>query len=63
MHMRSSEKMDSDMILFFIVPEYGCTTAEMTPELKNELSHRGKALRAMHRSSTGRESSERDRVL
>lgn len=31
----------------FYVPEYGCTTAEMTPELKNELSHRGKALRAM----------------
>ena len=28
-------------------PEYGCTTAEMTPEQKNELSHRGKALRAM----------------
>ena len=31
----------------FYVPEYGCTTAEMTPEQKNELSHRGKALRAM----------------
>ena len=30
----------------FYVPEYGCTTAEMTPEQKNELSHRGKALRA-----------------
>ena len=29
------------------VPEYGCTTAEMKPEQKNELSHRGKALRAM----------------
>ena len=31
----------------FYVPEYGCTTAQMTPEQKNELSHRGKALRAM----------------
>lgn len=31
----------------FYVPEYGCTTAEMGAEQKNELSHRGKALRAM----------------
>lgn len=31
----------------FYVPEYGCTTAQMTPEQKNKLSHRGKALRAM----------------
>ena len=31
----------------FYVPEYGCTTAEMKQEQKNELSHRGKALRAM----------------
>ncbi|MDD2981731.1 MAG: XTP/dITP diphosphatase [Hespellia sp.] len=31
----------------FYVPEYGCSTAEMTPEQKNELSHRGNALRAM----------------
>lgn len=31
----------------FYVPEYGCTTAQMNPEQKNELSHRGKALRAM----------------
>lgn len=29
------------------VPEYGCTTAEMSLEQKNEISHRGKALRAM----------------
>ena len=29
----------------FFVPEYKCTTAEMTPEQKNEVSHRGKALR------------------
>ena len=31
----------------FYVPEYGCTTAQMTPEQKNEVSHRWKALRAM----------------
>ena len=30
---------------FFYVPEYGCTTAEMSPEDKNAISHRGKALR------------------
>ena len=29
----------------FFVPEYRCTTAEMTSEQKNEISHRGKALR------------------
>ena len=31
----------------FYVPEFGCTTAEMTPEQKNKLSHRGKALQAI----------------
>ena len=31
----------------FYVPEYGCTTAELTLEQKNEASHRGKALRQM----------------
>lgn len=31
----------------FYVPEYKCTTAEMDPETKNQLSHRGNALRAM----------------
>ena len=29
------------------VPEYGCTTAQMSLEQKNRISHRGKALRAM----------------
>lgn len=33
----------------FYVPEYGCTTGEMPPELKNKLSHRGIALRAMRK--------------
>ena len=31
----------------FWLPEYGCTSAELAPEKKNEISHRGKALRAM----------------
>lgn len=31
----------------FYLPECGCTSAEITPEQKNELSHRGKALRDM----------------
>ena len=31
----------------FFLPEYGCSTAELTMEKKNELSHRGKALREM----------------
>ncbi len=31
----------------FYVPEYKCTTAEMPMELKNEISHRGKALKEM----------------
>jgi XTP/dITP diphosphohydrolase len=31
----------------FYVEEYGCSTAELTEEQKNAISHRGKALRAM----------------
>lgn len=31
----------------FYVPEYGCTTAEMPPEKKHSISHRGNALRLM----------------
>lgn len=31
----------------FYVDAYGCSTAELSPEQKNEISHRGKALRAM----------------
>lgn len=31
----------------FFLPEYGCTTGELSTEKKNELSHRGKALRQM----------------
>ena len=31
----------------FYVPEYGCSTAQLPPEVKNKISHRGKALEAM----------------
>ena len=31
----------------FYLPEYGCTSAEISPEKKNELSHRGEGLRKM----------------
>lgn len=31
----------------FYIPEYDCTTAELSSEVKNEISHRGKALEAM----------------
>lgn len=31
----------------FFLPQYGLTTAQISPELKNDLSHRGNALRAM----------------
>ncbi len=31
----------------FWVPEYGCTTAQLSEEEKNRISHRGRALRAM----------------
>lgn len=31
----------------FYVDEYGCSTAELSEKKKNEVSHRGKALRAM----------------
>ncbi len=32
----------------FYLPDRGCTTAELLPEEKNKISHRGKALAAMH---------------
>lgn len=31
----------------FFLPQYGCTSAEISAEQKNEISHRGAALRAM----------------
>ena len=33
----------------FYVAEKACTVAQMTPEQKNALSHRGQAVRAMKR--------------
>ena len=31
----------------FYVPEFGCTTAELSAEQKNSVSHRGRALEEM----------------
>lgn len=31
----------------FYLPEYGCTTAQLSEEEKNSISHRGRALRSM----------------
>ena len=31
----------------FYLPEYGCTSAELSGEEKNKINHRGKALRAI----------------
>ncbi len=31
----------------FFVPDQGCASAELPPEVKNQLSHRGQALRAL----------------
>ncbi|MGH8591892.1 MAG: non-canonical purine NTP pyrophosphatase, partial [Gammaproteobacteria bacterium] len=33
----------------FYVPSHGCSAAELPPEVKNRLSHRGQALRRLHR--------------
>ena len=34
----------------FYLPEYGCSSAELSMEEKNKISHRGKALRAIRLS-------------
>ncbi len=44
----------------FYVPEYGCTTAQMDPDKKNQLSHRGNALRAMRKIIEARFGKERE---
>ena len=38
----------------FYVSQYGCSTAELPPEIKNEISHRGKALRKMKKELQAR---------
>lgn len=42
----------------FYVPEYGCSTAELPPEEKNKISHRGKALRKIKDELKSRKVSE-----
>lgn len=43
--MRGNNGFGYDPLLF--VPEYNMTTGEMEPEMKNKISHRGKALEMM----------------
>ncbi|MCR5654733.1 MAG: XTP/dITP diphosphatase [Lachnospiraceae bacterium] len=38
----------------FFLPEYGQTSAEISPEEKNAISHRGQALRKMHKQLESR---------
>ena len=42
----------------FILPKYGVTTAELAPEVKNQESHRGKALRLMGKEILDYENSD-----
>ncbi len=34
----------------FFIPEFKCTFAELSPEMKNEVSHRGKAIRMLKKA-------------
>lgn len=43
----------------FFLPDCGCTSAELSPEKKNELSHRGEGLRKMRKIIQGLESGKR----
>ena len=36
----------------FVLPDYGCTSGELSMEEKNKISHRGKALRKMLKTLT-----------
>ena len=38
----------------FYIPSLGCTSAELSDDKKNELSHRGQALRLLIQRITGR---------
>jgi len=40
----------------FFVPEYGCSSAELAPEVKNSISHRGMALKKLADAIKARES-------
>lgn len=44
----------------FVVPEYGKTTAELTTEEKNQISHRAKALRAMKEVLKSKDGNKKD---
>ena len=44
---KNGEQMVLAMIPIFYLPEYGCSSAEISMEEKNKISHRGKALCAI----------------
>ena len=39
---------------YFYLPEYGCTTAELDPEIKNKISHRANAIKALVEKLNGK---------
>jgi len=45
--LESSGKQGFGYDPLFYVPEHQCTSAELAPELKNQLSHRGQALKKL----------------
>jgi XTP/dITP diphosphohydrolase len=44
----------------FYVPSHGCSAAELAPAVKNRLSHRGRALRQLHRLLDGLPKTDND---
>ena len=40
---------------YFLLPEFGLTAAELAPEIKNRISHRGKAMQALADKLRGRD--------
>lgn len=47
--MRSQGKNGFGYDPIFYLPQFGCSSAELEPEKKNELSHRGEGLRKMRK--------------
>lgn len=43
---------------YFLLPEHGCTAAELSAEIKNRISHRGKALQVLTEKLRGMQSRE-----
>ncbi|GAA3320957.1 hypothetical protein GCM10020331_034080 [Ectobacillus funiculus] len=50
---KSAVTKDSATILFFYVEEFKRSMAELSPEEKNKVSHRGRALRKLEQKNSG----------